>query len=1645
MQDIVFYAAANETLGVVRDYANSRNEYAPTLVLGVSVCLRMRLFAGSESAEPFPVDSFSGITGWKWRMDSDFDRETPYKLTADSNGISVQTVTDTINGETLSFTEFAIQISDMNTQELTAWLGTEKKKTGLTGELVGYDSSGNAIFVLQIDDFTVRNRIAGLNEPTSNDQEYLTRSETEQLVQTEITSAAAAKQDKLTSANAGAGIAIDSGGTISMACVILGATNGVKIADGKVQFDPETAIGADGNTRGAIVTVADGLLVAGGTASIDDASVADVLVGIDGGNASISDEVVTPGNLRGALSLGQAVDVSCKPYNNSGSISFTNNDFLQGFTCSMLSGTTVGFYDTGTHKFPKFVSGLKYLMIADVTGSGSITPNGGTAVTLSNASRRLAMTVLASGTGYFSASAAATVNVTNWRQYEVTSLTDEAIAYLATLPDPDDFFRSATVASVLGKYLVKQDMVCPWIRTIGMPENSDLTVAAGLSYQIKYTNDNPHNITVDTIPADAYGWDTHIQMFIKGTSSVVFQPPLILMDALTPNAGHNLVIKYRNGDALVYVDDTNAGNIVLYAAGTTAGTLNCFLQQDPGSGQENYIIFAAATDGLTCDAGTVSVAYNTDILGNGTDNTAITGAFSVAGGKTMNLQDLAVTGSTLSGTGAIDLSNVAVDGMVSCASSTLDGIKVPAGKTLVLSEIYPAVLDCDLEGTLVWNKSTASSNKYWFKRLASASGGVLTATESTTYIRPVSDSDVLISGITIAGGTNGLCISPTSGSGHSLAVEKCYIYGNDSAWMYGGDGWSVIIRNSVIKDNTADGLNQAAGYIKDGLLHVEDTTIENNSFQLDGTASAYVKGTFTIKGDCYGFHVEANQGPVTVFPGSIIDMSRQTGAQGLTNGNWRITLGDDVTIRTADGRTAVIDAADGLKSLSNNAELTALSDVITITGSTAGPWRANNVTFVSPLDAHEAFTVQLAGTTFTSASMIADSPTRIQLPAGSTVSLSGNTNAENTRILQAPIIVVGDNPASPGGSATVINAAGTSSTVSGIGTYIDKEGDNDFTALSNVNSVTVTSGGSSTAGTLASAFAQTTGEAGENRWVKLANDLTASVNYVNAGEVVDKRVITADYEHIIGGTYSFAAGAAVAIDEATKTATIGGGNMRLTDADIAKGATVAVGTGGAISAQTVKGNGGTINLGGTNLTFSDGTYSMSGVSIISGSAATHGGAVYVHSSSVVNLTGTTISNNTATDRGGGVFLANRGAVLNATSAVITNNSASRGGGINTNGRLVNLTGTTITGNSAATAGGGIMGLDNSVVNITDCFIANNTPTEKGVYVYKGSITMAGSNYLSDAICCTSGTITIASGAVVDLTGNANNDTIYTPGGSIVFESGGATVYPSAGSAAAYMLDNISLPAGAKLKKTAVVDLARSNITIASNTTASASGATFSGGYVNIAGGAFYVSGSLLINDCIVSGNSADSGATGGAIGIASGATASIVGSVVHGNGGTTPNKDLFVGGSCVISASTVGIVGVAANGVVTIRGNNTITQIKPNSSGVTGGSVTISSGATITLTSNVEPGGDITLYGGASLSPTTIVGGGISRIFEDVEIHGSTISSQGIIYGATVYSNIGDDHYVYFTEDGGATSSSVIVTGATEYVVPGGLVRIVGT
>lgn len=227
MQDIVIYAAASETLGLVRDYSNMNKSSAPVLTLGSSVCLRIRLFADINTATPYPIAKFEGITDWRWSMDSDFDRRTACKLVADADGISVHTVTDTVNGETMDFTEFVIRISNMNTEELAEWIGNEKEKTGLTGELVGCDNSGNVAFVLQIEDFSVRNIIFGLMDPTAVDEGIVTRSIAERMIQTAVSSSAATKQDKLNPSNGGTGISVSNAGVISVSGIPQSAVTGL--------------------------------------------------------------------------------------------------------------------------------------------------------------------------------------------------------------------------------------------------------------------------------------------------------------------------------------------------------------------------------------------------------------------------------------------------------------------------------------------------------------------------------------------------------------------------------------------------------------------------------------------------------------------------------------------------------------------------------------------------------------------------------------------------------------------------------------------------------------------------------------------------------------------------------------------------------------------------------------------------------------------------------------------------------------------------------------------------------------------------------------------------------------------------------------------------------------------------------------------------------------------------------------------------------------------------------------------------------------------------------------------------------------------------------------------------------------------------
>lgn len=172
MQEIKIYVAAASAVGVVRDYANARNASLPALVRGVETCLKLRIFETADGNSPYPIEQLRSISAWKFVMDKDYNDETAYILQADNENITVASVKDTIIDTDYTYTEVSIPLLETNTVELDNWLQNDKSKAGLSAELVGYNAEGKAVFVLQLENFTVRNRLTSAGDPTELPSDY---------------------------------------------------------------------------------------------------------------------------------------------------------------------------------------------------------------------------------------------------------------------------------------------------------------------------------------------------------------------------------------------------------------------------------------------------------------------------------------------------------------------------------------------------------------------------------------------------------------------------------------------------------------------------------------------------------------------------------------------------------------------------------------------------------------------------------------------------------------------------------------------------------------------------------------------------------------------------------------------------------------------------------------------------------------------------------------------------------------------------------------------------------------------------------------------------------------------------------------------------------------------------------------------------------------------------------------------------------------------------------------------------------------------------------------------------------------------------------------------------------------------------------
>ena len=624
-----------------------------------------------------------------------------------------------------------------------------------------------------------------------------------------------------------------------------------------------TAAQLGGATKQQVIDSAVASASGGGVVG-NVATVSDVMTGVTGGTQTIVDV----DSLRGGLTAGQAVDVTSEPDN------FPSGDDYRGEFD--WSEDTLGFAS-----FPKFVSGLKYLMVADLKCSGSggsVTPTTGTwldgtstAVTLpGNETKRVAILFdTASGCSLSFTFIDPTLDAVavNMREYEVTACSNDAIAYIAALEDLDSF---------QDYYLVKRDMVSPWTYIINMGTSPATTVAAGLAYQIDCTFGS-HIITVDTCPNGYVGRDTFVRLLVGETGGVVVQSPLKLGTPLVANAINNCEVKYRDGEAVLTVTDTLGGYIVTDISGTTDGTLYYGLT---ASNASPYVTFSPVTDGQPLNLSGAVISGAKIVVGNGAGSTTLTGGFkpnSQTQMSNLSLADVVVSsGGYMTLGNSVEISSGASlsfdKATVQVNGGTVNGSMLVSRGTLQLSSaVGTGTIDLSSQNVIISSGSSVVVNGPTVTNgSAVASGYAFLVSKGATLVL----SSSVISGnngSTIAAGGAAVCII----SGGSMIADHCTFASNFMTSSFPRDIWINQYGHGTLKDSV----------IK-GTIALGSCTIEgSNSF-----AGALVMGS------------TGQTGAVMISSGAIIDLTGNTNNIAINPGGTNnITFGANVTIINSAG------------------------------------------------------------------------------------------------------------------------------------------------------------------------------------------------------------------------------------------------------------------------------------------------------------------------------------------------------------------------------------------------------------------------------------------------------------------------------------------------------------------------------------------------------------------------------------------------------------------------------------------------------------------------------------------------------------------------------------------------------------------------
>ena len=170
MQTQQLYVAADTSVGQLRDVSGTKTMTPPELIFGVDTMLAITFLQQAGRSDILDLtEAAKSVVSWQFLMAQDFREDTPILIATTGDDIYVKDNTIYIPIIT-------------RTAEAADWLGSSESKSGLYGELNGYDSEGNPIFYSLIKNFSLRQRIAANGTPEELAADYLTAEQVRALI-----------------------------------------------------------------------------------------------------------------------------------------------------------------------------------------------------------------------------------------------------------------------------------------------------------------------------------------------------------------------------------------------------------------------------------------------------------------------------------------------------------------------------------------------------------------------------------------------------------------------------------------------------------------------------------------------------------------------------------------------------------------------------------------------------------------------------------------------------------------------------------------------------------------------------------------------------------------------------------------------------------------------------------------------------------------------------------------------------------------------------------------------------------------------------------------------------------------------------------------------------------------------------------------------------------------------------------------------------------------------------------------------------------------------------------------------------------------------------------------------------------------------